>query len=115
MVITNAYKNREKSIIRGNSETRGQKAYRKSKRTYLKGNAVISLADKTAILQLDTAKVTVPADRVSDGFVSFPFQIAIALLKIPPKDEVITFEYLEGSLRIGPLKLSASHTTHLSV
>jgi hypothetical protein len=105
----------KKALLEAIQKLEAKKPIGKAKKTYLKGNAVISLADKTAILQLDTAKVTVPADRVSDGFVSFPFQIAIALLKIPPKDEVITFEYLEGSLRIGPLKLSASHTTHLSV
>ena len=105
----------KKALLEAIQKLEAKKPIGKAKKSYLTGNVVISLADKTAILQLDTAKVTVPADGVWDGFVSFPFQIAIALLKIPPKGEVISFEYLEGSLRIGPIKLSASQTRYLSV
>jgi hypothetical protein len=105
----------KKALLEAIQKLEAKKPIGKAKKAYLTGNVAISLADKTAIFQLDTAKVTVAADGVWDGFVSFPFQIAIALLKIPPKGDVITFEYLEGSLRIGPIKLKAIHTTHLSV
>jgi hypothetical protein len=105
----------KKALLDAIQKLEAKKPIGKAKKAYLTGNVVISLADKTAIFQLDTANVTVPADGVWDGCVSFPFQIAIALLKIPPKGKVITFEYLEGSLRIGPIKLSPIHTTHLSV
>ena len=105
----------KKALLEAIQKLEAKKPIGKAKKAYLTGNIVITFADKIAILQLDTAKVTVPADGVWDGSVSFPFQIAIALLKIPPKGEVITFECLEGSLRIGPIKLSASLTTHLSV
>ena len=105
----------KKALLEAIQKLEAKKPIGKAKKAYLKANVVISLADKTAIFQLDTAKVTVPADGVWDGCVSFPLQIAIALLKIPPKGEVITFEYLQGSLRIGPIKLSASHTTQMSV
>ena len=105
----------KKALLDAIQKLEAKKPIGKAKKAYLTGNVVISLEDKTAILQLNSAKVALPADGAWEGFVSFPFQIAIALLKIPPKGEVISFEYLEGSLRIGPIKLSASHTTHLSV
>jgi hypothetical protein len=105
----------KKALLDAIQKLEAKKPIGKAKKAYLTGNVVISLEDKTAILQLNSAKVALPADGAWEGFVSFPFQIAIALLKIPPKGEVISFEYLEGSLRIGPLKLSARHTRHLSV
>ena len=105
----------KKALLDAIQKLEAKKPIGKAKKAYLTGNVVISLEDKTAILQLNSAKVALPADGAWEGFVSFPFQIAIALLKIPPKGEVISFEYLEGSLRIGPIKLSASHTTHLSI
>jgi hypothetical protein len=65
--------------------------------------------DKTIIFQAETAKVTADASGSWDGAVSLPFQIAISLLKIPPKEEEMTIEYLDGKLKIGPLKLAATH------
>ena len=81
----------------------------RGKKAYLNGNISISLADKTIIFQADTAKVTGDASGSWEGAVYLPFQIAISLLKIPPKEEEMTIEYLDGKLKIGPLKLAATH------
>lgn len=61
----------------------------------LTGNVVISHADKTAMLQLDKAKVTVPTDGVKDCLVCIPFQIFIALLKSPKKARSFTLNMLK--------------------
>ena len=81
----------------------------RGKKAYLNGNISISLTDKTIIFQAETAKVTADGDGSWEGAVFLPFQIAISLLKIPPKEEEMTIEYLDGKLKIGPLKLAARH------
>ena len=81
----------------------------RGKKAYLSGNISICMADKTVIFQAETAKVTADAEGSWNGTVLLPFQIAISLLKIPPKEEMMTIEYLDGKLKLGPLKLKAEH------
>lgn len=81
----------------------------RGKKAYLNGSISISMAEKMVIFQAETAKVTAEAEGSWDGAVLLQFQIAISLLKIPPKEETMTIEYLDGGLKIGPLKLTAPH------
>lgn len=65
------------------------------------------MIDQFVIFSVDTSKVLCPAKGIWDGTVSWPFQIALSFVKLPPKEESIELSCIENKLKLHTLKVSA--------